>query len=213
MMEAYSKKKNKILKLTPAEVEQNLSAQTQGAGFFKTLHKLGVSRKQFMKGTKEVAKVAAPIVKEVAKPVGSMIGMAGATALGNPELAPIAGVIGAKLADEGANQLTKFAGSGLKQDIVHPFKTIINKITGGSVHNVKYDTEMGFKPTVGHHSKLLKGSGMDSKSEVHNHSIYQNGYGNRRMPLGHQTYTPFIQRADVYVNPVKEGGSFLPSGY
>ena len=112
VMKSFNGKKNHRLKLSDEELMQNEKA---GSGFFKTLHKMGVSRRQFNKGAKAVAKIAAPIVKDIAVPVGTAAGAALATAAGNPELAPIAGIVGAKLAQEGSNQLTKYAGKGIRK--------------------------------------------------------------------------------------------------
>jgi len=111
-MSAYKRKKGFKLKLTPEEIAQNESES--GSGFFQTLNKLGVSKKQFMKGAKQAAKIAAPLVKDIAKPVGAALGTAAVTAIGNPELAVVAAPLGAALANEGSNQLTKFAGSGFR---------------------------------------------------------------------------------------------------
>ena len=91
VMKAHKGKKNHRLKLTKEELDQN---EVAGSGFFKFIHKLGGSKKGFMKGVKEVAKIAAPIVKDVAAPAGAAIGTALVTAAGNPELIPIAAPVG-----------------------------------------------------------------------------------------------------------------------
>lgn len=68
-MNAYKKNKGCRIKLSPEEIVQNDSID--GSGFFQTLHKMGISRKQFTKGAKQVgqelAKRGAPIINDLGK--------------------------------------------------------------------------------------------------------------------------------------------------
>jgi hypothetical protein len=226
LMEGYNKRKNKILKLTEQEIEHNMNENmVEGSGFFKTLNKLGVSRKQFMGGIRTASRTVAPIIKkEVIPAISAPLGLALATAAGNPELAPIAGIAVNKALNIGADRLDQYGqtgkgmaypvskhypkeinltqGKGLGTDIKKGFNKGINYIKGGSVsvHPVVYNDD-GFKQTINHFSKSIQGSGMQSNDVNHN-SLYQNGYMNSRIPMGHQIYKPYI-----------EGGSFKPSGY
>lgn len=204
VMSGYKNGKNKIIKLSPEELAQNEMA---GTGFFKTLHSLGISKKDFMKGTKQVAKVAAPIVKEIAKPAGAALGTALVTAAGNPELAVVAAPVGAALANEASNQLTKYAGSGIMSDakkaLDKPIKTITKVFSGNGVSKYEY----GFKtnPTYPNHS--IGGSGVDARSPIVQQSIWKNGYHNPRRNF--DNYQP----TQVFGNGFKpvSGGSFLPA--
>ena len=95
IMKAFKSGKNHRLKLSADELAQN---EVAGSGFFKTLNKMGISRKQFNSGGKAVgktiARVAAPIVKGLAPQIGQMAGMALASATGNPALAGVGAMAG-----------------------------------------------------------------------------------------------------------------------
>jgi hypothetical protein len=69
-MKAYQKGKGCRLKLTADEIKQN-DDEVSGSGFFKTLNKMGISRRQFTRGAKqagqEVAKFVAPVINKYGK--------------------------------------------------------------------------------------------------------------------------------------------------
>ena len=261
MMLGYNKKNNKVLKLTKDEIDHNMSENMiEGSGFFKFINKnLGISKKQFMGGVRDVSKTVAPIIKkDIIPAISAPIGLALATAAGNPELSPIASIAVNKALNAGADRLNQYGqtgkgmkmkypiskyfpsesditqGKGLEQDIKKGFNKGINYIKGGSVvHSVVYNND-GYKPAVNHFSRaIVKGSGIQSNDVNHN-SLYLNGYMNTKIPLGHQIYTPYKEGGLIY-NPnndpkinaqnerirenwkkimeMKNGGSFLPSGY
>lgn len=68
-MKAYQKGKGCRIKLTADEIKQNDSVD--GSGFFQTLNKMGISRRQFTRGAKrasqEVAKFVAPEINKLGK--------------------------------------------------------------------------------------------------------------------------------------------------
>jgi hypothetical protein len=225
MMMGYNKKKNKVLKLTKEEIDHNMSDNmVEGSGFFKTLNKLGVSRKQFMKGTRSISKIAAPVINTIGKTVIPELATAIAVETGIPP--PLVSIALNKGLDAGTDRLGEYGqtgkgmaypvsefypkelsvnltkGKGLEADIKKGFNKGINYIKGGSVsiRPVVYNDD-GFKPAVNHFSRVIQGSGMQSNDVNHN-SLYLNGYMNSKIPLGHQIYKPYI-----------EGGSFKPSGY
>jgi hypothetical protein len=221
IMQGYNKKKNKVLKLTKEEIDHNLSNNmVEGSGFFKTLNKIGISRKQFIRGTKSVANVAKPIIKELIPTISAPLGLALSTAIGNPELAPIATIAINKGLNIGADKLGEYGGSGLPHPVSkyypsdiqiagsgleNDIKKIVNKgvnfiKNGGSVHKVDYDN--GFKHSNFVGRPVISGNGMMQSDEVDHNSLYKNGYMNNKIPLNHPIY-----------NPVKVGGSFKPSGY
>lgn len=112
-MKAYKKNKGCRIKLTAEEIKQN-DDEIDGSGFFKTLNKMGISRRQFMKGTKAVAKVVAPIAKQVLPQLGEQAGMALGTYASK---SPMGGVVGAQfgkqLGGEASNALSKY-GNGFR---------------------------------------------------------------------------------------------------
>jgi hypothetical protein len=221
MMMGYNKKKNKVLKLSKEEIDHNMSENmVEGSGFFKTLNKIGISRKQFMGGVRTASKTVAPIIKkDIIPAISAPLGLALATAAGNPELAPIAGIAVNKALNLGADRLDQYGqtgkgmayqasefypnltkGKGLESDIKKGFNKGINYIKGGSVsiHPVVYNDD-GFKPAVNHFSRVIQGSGMQSNDVDHN-SLYLNGYMNSKIPLGHQIYKPYVEGGLIY-NP------------
>jgi hypothetical protein len=222
MMTGYNKKKNKVLKLTKEEIDHNMNENmVEGSGFFKTLNKIGVSRKDFMKGTRTISKIAAPVINTIGKTVIPELATAIAVETGIPP--PLVSIALNKGLDAGTNRLGEYGqtgkgmthpvsefypknlnpikGKGLESDIKKGFNKGINYIKGGAIiHPIVYNDD-GFKPAVNHFSRVVQGSGMQSNDVNHN-SLYQNGYMNSRIPLGHQIY-----------NPVRVGGSFKPSGY
>jgi hypothetical protein len=114
-MRAYKRNKGVRLKLTAEEIQQN-EDETHGSGFFKFLNKnLGISRKQFNKGTKAVAKVVAPLAEKVLPQIGEQAGQAiGMYATKSP----IGGVAGAQfgkqLGYDASNALKNYGGSGFR---------------------------------------------------------------------------------------------------
>ena len=233
VMKAYKSKKNHRLKLTKDEIDQN---EVSGSGFFKFIHKLGGSKKGFMKGVKEVAKIAAPIEKDVAAPAGAAIGTALATAAGNPELIPIAAPVGSALAMAGSKALTKYAegkglrvrkprkpkvvlGEGVKlKSIGKVFKPIENKITDGLVAPVKKT----FQPVIGGPDTVYKKVGLgfvaNRPTQIHHTAVmggqlnanhtFNNGYYNT-LPLSNPAMHPFIESGARYIG----GRGFQASGY
>jgi hypothetical protein len=111
-MKAYQKGKGCRIKLTADEIVQNDSVD--GSGFFKTLNKMGISRKQFMKGTKAVAKVVAPIAQKILPQLGSQAGTALAIGTENPAMAGVFGSIGQQLGYDASNALKNYGGSGFR---------------------------------------------------------------------------------------------------
>jgi hypothetical protein len=110
-MKAYEKGKGCKIKLSAEEIKQN-DDEVEGSGFFKTLNKMGISRRQFMKGTKAVAKVVAPLAKQVLPQLGEQAGMALGTYASK---SPMGGVMGAQfgktIGNEASNALTSY-GNG-----------------------------------------------------------------------------------------------------
>ena len=110
-MEAYHKNKGCKIKLSADEIRQN-NDEVEGSGFFKTLNKMGISRRQFMKGTKAVAKVVAPMAKQLLPQLGEQAGMALGTYASK---SPMGGVVGAQfgkqLGNEASNALSSY-GNG-----------------------------------------------------------------------------------------------------
>ena len=218
MMMGYNKKKNKVLKLTKEEIDHNMSENmVEGSGFFKTLNKIGISRKQFMKGTKTISKIAAPVLNTIGKTVIPELATAIAVETGIPP--PLVSIALNKGLDAGTNRLDEYGqtgkgmayqasefypnltkGKGLESDIKKGFNKGINYIKGGSVsiRPVVYNDD-GFKPAVNHFSRVIQGSGIESNDVNHN-SIYVNGYMNNKIPLGHQIYKPYVEGGLIY-NP------------
>lgn len=221
IMQGYNKKKNKILKLTKEEIDHNLSNNiVEGSGFFEILNKIGISRKDFMKGTRTVSKIGAPVINTIGKAVIPELATAIAVETGIPP--PLVSIALNKGLDAGTNRLQEYgqtgkglphpvskyypsdiqiAGSGLENDIKKFVNKGVNYIkNGGSVHKVDYND--GFKHTNFVGRPVISGYGMMQSDTVDHNSLYKNGYMNNRIPLNHPIY-----------NPVKVGGSFKPSGY
>ena len=116
-MTAYKKNKGCRLKLTADEIKQN-DDEVSGSGFFKTLNKMGISRKQFTQGGKKIARAVAPIAKEVLPVVFEQAGNAlGTVATKSPVGGVIVGAlgkqVGKQLGVQASNELTKL-GKGFR---------------------------------------------------------------------------------------------------
>jgi len=203
IMSAYKKGKNHRLKLSAEELAQN---EVAGSGFFQTLHKMGISRKQFNKGGKTagktIARVAAPVVKDLAPQIGQMAGMALASATGNPALAPVGAMLGNSLANEASKQLDKVGGSGVgPQNEIQRVKARLRKVSHDPVSGRGIVFSSSSQPTQVHRNTLL-GRGLDP-----NHS-FRNGYYNT-LPPHNPAMHPFVESGLTYVG----GKGFQPSGY
>lgn len=111
-MNAYKKNKGCRIKLSAEEIVQNDSID--GSGFFQTLHKMGISRKQFNKGTKLLAKTVAPLAQKVLPELGSQAGTALAIGTKNPAMANVFGSVGQQLGYDASNALKNYGGSGFR---------------------------------------------------------------------------------------------------
>ena len=235
IMSAYKKGKNHRLKLSAEELAQN---EVAGSGFFQTLHKMGISRKQFNKGGKAagktIARVVAPVVKDLAPQIGQMAGMALASATGNPALAPVGAMLGNSLANEASKQLDKVGGSGAKPyatGLILPPKRKGMKVPivgnpvvveGGMVgpqneiQRVKARLrKVSHDPVSG---RGIVFSSSSQPTQVHRNTLlgrgldpnhsFRNGYYNT-LPPNNPAMHPFIESGLAYVG----GKGFQPSGY
>ena len=112
-MNAYKKNKGCRIKLSAEEIVQNDSVD--GSGFFQTLHKMGVSRKQFNKGTKVLAKTVAPLAQKLLPQLGEQAGQAiGMYATKSPMGGVAGATFGKQLGYDASNALKNYGGSGFR---------------------------------------------------------------------------------------------------
>jgi len=141
-MKAYQKGKGCRIKLTADEIKQNDSVD--GSGFFQTLNKMGISRRQFNRGTKTIAKVVAPLAQKVLPQLGEQAGQAiGMYA----SKSPIGGVVGAEfgkqLGYDASNAIKNYGGSGFKGAGFKPAGMV-----GYGLTNMRPDYIDGYSPIV-----------------------------------------------------------------
>jgi hypothetical protein len=122
LMDAHENRKTATIMLSPEEID--LNKEQSGTGFFKTLHKLGVSKKQFNKPGKAIVKAAKQIgitpkstvsaLKTVAKIALPTLAKAGAAA-GTAYLtgSPLAAKIASDVAGNAVQSQMSKIGSGL----------------------------------------------------------------------------------------------------
>ena len=161
-MNAYKKNKGCRIKLTAEEIQQN-EDETHGSGFFQFLNKnLGISRKQFTKGAKDVgqslAKIAAPEIKRYGKQYIPQLSSVISSRTGIP--ASTLDEQFNKVLDRGTDRLAQFGKEG------NGFRT------AGS----------GFRP-VGVNAPMY-GTGLTTMR-----SDYIDGYS-PIVPINHPTYAP-----------------------
>ena len=145
LAKAYAKKRGVKITLSKKEIQANGAS---GSGFFKTLHKMGISRKQFTSGVKAVGKVAAKAVAPVLPELGAMAGAAAATAAGNPELAPVASLAGRELGKQAQSQINGLGfrpvGAGFR-----PIKAPLASVQPAHVNHIQGG---GFITPMSHHT-------------------------------------------------------------
>jgi hypothetical protein len=160
-MKAYKKNKGCRLKLTAEEINQN-DDEVSGSGFFKTLNKMGISRRQFTQGGKKIARAVAPIAKEVIPVIFEQAGNAlGTVATKSPVGGVIFGALGKQVGKQvgvqASNELTKL-GKGFRP------------------------VGAGFRPA----GQSMIGSGIATLRPD-----YVDGYSNI-LPINHPIYSPAI---------------------
>jgi hypothetical protein len=112
LMHAFQNKTPATIQLSAEEIAMN--DEQSGTGFFRTLHKLGVSKKQFNKGGKKIVKglktVGIAVAKEALPVLAQGIVTAGATALSEN---PVIGAVAGKVANNLVKQQVSKLGNGL----------------------------------------------------------------------------------------------------
>lgn len=142
-MRAYKRNKGVRLKLTAEEIQQN-EDETHGSGFFKFLNKnLGISRKQFNKGTKVLAKTVAPLAQKVLPELGSQAGTALAIGTKNPAMAGVFGSVGQQLGYDASNAIKNYGGSGFRV-AGSGFRPVGNSMMGRGLSTIRPEYPDGY---------------------------------------------------------------------
>ena len=141
-MNAYKKNKGCRIKLSAEEIVQNDSVD--GSGFFQTLHKMGVSRKQFNKGTKVLAKTVAPLAQKLLPQLGEQAGQAiGMYATKSPMGGVAGATFGKQLGYDASNALKNYGGSGFRVAGAG-FRPVGNSMMGRGLSTIRPEYPDGY---------------------------------------------------------------------
>jgi hypothetical protein len=207
LMHAFEHKKTATITLSPDEVALNENEHT-GTGFFKVLHSIGISKKQFNKPGKAIVKAAKQVgitpkstvsalktVAKIALPTLAKAGAAAGTAYltGNPLAAKIASDVAGNAVQ---SQMSKI-GSGLY--IQHGKLKVRNPSnTGVGISYNQYDAQNIKDGTLGINNVLAHDHPARNPYIIPSQGVIQQPYAANPLVYGSGIYAPGRSGAGIY---------------